>query len=111
MYGHIRIEKIINVGLLIRCSRGSKSCVRNKSYVYQTYMTLNALNGSKTEVACVRIKQFKIVKPTQFRVEPSKNTKTHLPQRMGFLLVHNKSNYITNAISSPSINTMFYCIN
>ena len=34
-------------------------------------MTLNALNGSKTEVACVRIKQFKIVKPTQFRVEPN----------------------------------------
>jgi hypothetical protein len=33
-------------------------------------MTLNALNGSKIEVACVRIKQFKIVKPTPFRVEP-----------------------------------------
>jgi hypothetical protein len=33
-------------------------------------MTLNALNGSKIEVACVRIKQFKIVKPAPFRVEP-----------------------------------------
>jgi len=33
-------------------------------------MTLNALNGSKIEVACVIITQFKIAKPTQFRVEP-----------------------------------------
>ena len=35
-------------------------------------MTLNALNGSKIEVACVRIKQFKIVNPTPFRGEPLK---------------------------------------
>jgi hypothetical protein len=37
-------------------------------------MTLNALNGSKIEVACVRIKQFKIVKPIPFRVEPKKDS-------------------------------------
>jgi hypothetical protein len=33
-------------------------------------MTLNALNGSIIEVACVRITLLKIVKPTPFRVDP-----------------------------------------
>jgi hypothetical protein len=38
-------------------------------YVYETYMPLNALNGSIIEVACVRITLFKIVKLTDFRVK------------------------------------------
>jgi hypothetical protein len=38
-------------------------------------MTLNALNGSKIEVACVRITLLKIIKPTQFRVEPFNSIK------------------------------------
>ena len=58
----------INVSLLIRCSR--HELCKKERYVYQTYMTLNALNGSKIEVACVRITLLKIVKLTPFRVEP-----------------------------------------
>ena len=41
----------INVTLLIRCSR--HEWCKKERYVYQTYMTLNALNGSKIEVDCV----------------------------------------------------------
>jgi hypothetical protein len=36
-------------------------------------MTLNTLNGSKIEVVCVRIKPFKTVKTTQFRVDIKDN--------------------------------------
>lgn len=40
----------------ISCIRDSKRYLRKQAYIYQTYMNLNALNGSKIRVACDRIR-------------------------------------------------------